>query len=96
MIGTENESIATCCDHGNLVSFAFVTTASAEYYIVQNNTESRGVTDALTGYGCSIIFVPYASRNAAEHDLGTGTSRLPCYISGVLAPSVARPRGNCP
>ncbi len=73
-----------------LVSFTFVTTASAEYYIVQNNMGSRAVTDALPGYGWSIIFGPYATKDAAERDMGTGTGRLPGDISGVPAPSVTR------
>jgi len=71
-----------------IVSCISVTGASAAYYIVQNNMGTRAVTDSLPGYGWTVMFGPYASKDAAIRDMGTGTVFLPGDIRGEPAPSV--------
>lgn len=73
-----------------LASFALVTAASADYYVVRNQHGSSAVVDGLPGYGWSITFGPYASVDAAQRAMGTGTNRLPDGLSGDPAPAVPR------
>jgi hypothetical protein len=73
-----------------IVSFAFATGASAAYYVVQDSMGTRAVTNSIPGYGWTVLFGPYASKDAAMRDSGIGTFSLPGDIAGAAAPSVTR------
>jgi hypothetical protein len=73
-----------------IVSFAFVTSASAAYYIVQDKMGKRAVTDSMPGYGWTVLFGPYETKDAAMRDSGVGTSSLPGDIAGAADPAVTQ------
>lgn len=73
-----------------VASFALVTPASADWYVVKDSLGQRAVVDYMPGYGWSFLFGPFASKDAAQREMGTGTGRLPDGQAGLGAPSVAK------
>lgn len=73
-----------------LATFALVTPASADWYVVKDSHGQMAVIDQMPGYGWSLLFGPFASRDAAEREMGTGTGRLPDGMAGVPAPAVTK------
>ena len=77
-----------------VASFALVTPASADWYVVQNQVGSRNVADYVPGYGWSIISGPYATVDAAKREMGTGDLFASNPMSVTIQPAVPRGTGR--
>ncbi|AFM25993.1 PRC-barrel domain-containing protein [Desulfomonile tiedjei] len=77
-----------------LMSFLFVSGASADFYVVKDKMGTDKVIEGLPGIGWTVIFGPFSTSDAAYRAAGIGRDyRMPGGMSGMPAPSVNRPEG---